>query len=215
MKPDELVARLGAIYTSTLSNALEDVGEDGVVLGLPSVGAGMRCAGRALCVHQITGPAGAFPGTDFKVGAMIDAAASGDVVVVANSGHPVSSWGGTASFAAKTKGIAGLIVDGGVRDREEMIEHGFPVFARHVVPTTGRTRIRVTEIGGTVTVSGIKVETGDIIVADGTGIVVVPAGKAEEVATIAEALQADDDQAVREIADGLTFSEAMAKFRKI
>lgn len=212
---DALVARLGAIYTSTLSNALEDVGEDGVIFGLPSAGSGMRCAGRAMCVAQVTGPAGAFPGADFKVGAMIDAAESGDIVVVANNGSPVSSWGGTASYAAKLKGIGGLIVDGGVRDREEIIEHAFPVFSRHMVPTTGRTRIRVTEIGGTVSVAGIKVQTGDVIVADGTGIVCIPAGKAEAVAEVAEALQQDDAQATREITDGLTFAQAMAKFRKI
>ena len=215
MVEDEIVARLGAIFTSTLSNALEDIGEDGVILGLPSVGPGMRCAGRAMCVAQTTGPAGAFPGTDFKVGAMIDAAGEGDIVVVANNGHCVSSWGGTASYAAKLKGIAGLVVDGGVRDREEMIEHGFPVFSRHMVPTTGRTRIRVDEIGGTVTVCGIKVATGDIIVADGTGIVCIPQGRASDVLEIAEALQADDEQAVVELSNGLTFSQAMAKFRKI
>ena len=215
MVSDDIVARLGAIYTSTLSNALEDLGEDGVILGLPPVAPGMRLAGRAMCVAQMTGPAGAFPGEDFKVGAMIDAAGAGDVVVVANNGHCVSSWGGTASYAAKLKGIAGLVVDGGVRDREEMIEHGFPVFSRHMVPTTGRTRIKVVEIGGTVTLSGQKVATGDVIVADGTGIVCVPAGKAKEAAEIAEALQADDEQATREITDGLTFAEAMVKFRKI
>jgi regulator of RNase E activity RraA len=212
---DDIVARLGALYTSTLSNALEDIGLDNVILGLPPAAPGMRLAGRAICVLQMTGPAGAFPGSDFRVGDMIDAAGPGKVVVVANSGHCVSSWGGTASLAAKRKGIAGLVVDGGVRDREEMIEHGFPVFARHLVPTTGRTRIRVVEIGGTVTVSGQKVATGDIIVADGTGIVCVPQEKAEEIAGIAEALAADDAQATREIQDGLTFAEAMRKFRKI
>ena len=215
MVSDETVARLGAIFTSTLSNALEDVGEDGVILGLPSVGPGMRCAGRALCVAQTTGPAGAFSGSDFRVGAMIDAATRGDIVVVANNGHCVSSWGGTASYAAKLKGIAGLIVDGGVRDREEMIEHALPVFSRHMVPTTGRTRIRVDQIGGTVTVSGIRVATGDVIVADGTGIVCVPQEKAVDVLEIAESLQDDDEQAVHEISNGLTFAEAMAKFRKI
>lgn len=212
---DEIVARLGALYTSTLSNALEDMGLDNVILGLPPVAPGMRLAGRAMCVLQITGPAGSFPGSDFRVGDMIDAAKPGDVVVVANGGHCVSSWGGTASFAARRKGVAGLVVDGGVRDREEMIEHGFPVFARHLVPTTGRTRISVVEIGGTVTVSGQKVSTGDIIVADGTGIVCVPQDRAEEVLSTAEALAADDAQATREIENGLTFAEAMRKFRKI
>ncbi|MGI9433435.1 MAG: RraA family protein [Geminicoccaceae bacterium] len=215
MEQDAIVRRLGAMFTSTLSNALEDIGEDGVISGLTPAGPAMRCAGRAMCVLETTGPAGTFPAEAFKVGEMIDAARPGDVVVVANGGQPVSSWGGTASFAAKQKGIAGLIVDGGVRDREEMIEHAFPVFTRHMVPTTGRTRIQVVEIGGTIEVSGIRVVTGDVIVADGTGIVCIPKDKAGEVADIAEALQADDDQAVAEIAKGLTFTEAMAKFRKI
>jgi regulator of RNase E activity RraA len=215
MVPDGIVARLGRLYTATLSNALEDLGQDGVILGLAPVAPGMRLAGRAVSVLQMTGAAGDFPGSDFRVGAMIDAAGPGDVVVVANNGCAVSSWGGTATFAAKLKGIAGLVVDGGVRDREEMVEHGFPVFARHLVPTTGRSRIRVVEIGGTVTIAGQKVATGDVIVADGTGIVCIPQGKAERVLEIAERLAADDAQAMEEIAAGLTFSEAMGKFRKI
>ncbi len=215
MVPDAIIARLGLIYTSTLSNALEDLGQDGVIFGLSPVAPGMRIAGRALSVLQITGAAGAFPGSDFRVGAMIDAAAPGDVVVVANAGQAVSSWRGTATFAAKRKGIAGLVVDGGVRDREEMVEHRLPVFARHLVPTTGRSRIRVVEIGGTVTISGQRVATGDVIVADGTGIVCIPRDKAEQVLEIAERLAADDAQAMEEIAAGLTFTEAMTKFRKI
>ena len=215
MVPDDIVARLGRLYTATLSNALEDVGEDGVILGLPAVGPGMRLAGRAMCVLQISGPAGTFLVSDFKVGTTIDAAAPGDVVVVANGGNCVSSWGGTASYAAKLKGIAGLVVDGGVRDREEMIALGFPVFARHLVPTTGRTRLRVVEIGGTVTVSGQRVTTGDVVVADGTGVVCIPAEKAGDVLRIAEALAADDAEAVAAIGQGMTFAEAMARFRKI
>ena len=211
----DIVARLGALYTATLSNALEDIGLDGVITGLAPVAPGVRLTGRARCVLQITGPAGSFPGSDFAVGKIIDAAQPGEIVVIANGGHCVSSWGGTASYAAKLKGVAGLVVDGGVRDREEMIGHGFPVFARHWVPTTGRTRIRVVQIGGTVTVSGQKVATGDVIVADGTGIVCVPADRADEVVRIAEALAADDEQATREIESGLTFAEAMQKFRKI
>lgn len=211
----DIVARLGALYTATLSNALDDIGLDGVITGLAPVAPGVRLAGRARCVLQITGPAGSFPGSDFAVGKIIDSAQPGEIVVIANGGHCVSSWGGTASYAASRKGVAGLVVDGGVRDREEMIEHGFAVFARHWVPTTGRTRIRVVEIGGTVTVSGQKVATGDIIVADGTGIVCIPAERADEVARIAKSLAADDEQATREIESGLTFAEAMARFRKI
>ena len=111
--------------------------------------------------------------------------------------------------------VGGLLVDGGVRDLEEMIEFGFPVFARHLVPTTGRTRLKVEAINEAVSVDGVIVEPGDLIVADGTGVVCLP--KAEAVALIsrAEEMQRDDEAAVREIKNGLSFSDAMKKVARI
>jgi regulator of RNase E activity RraA len=212
---DETNALLEKLNTPTLSNALEDLGIDGVIEGLSPTGTGLRCVGRAVTVLEMTGPRGAFPASDFKVGEMIDAAGKGDVIVVANGGAPVSTWGGTASYAAHLKGIAGLVVDGGIRDREEICEIGFPAFARHMIPTTGKTRIRVESIGGAVTCGGIRVNAGDAIVADGTGVVCIPAARAAEVAEMAMRYAADDAQAIRELEQGLSFREAMAKFAKI
>ena len=125
------------LNTPTLANALEDLGLEAVITGLAPAGTGMRCVGRAVTVLEMTGPKGSFPAVEFKVGQMIDAAGPGDVVVVANGGAPVSTWGGTASYAAHLKGIAGLVVDGGIRDREEICEIGFPAFARTVCSCIG------------------------------------------------------------------------------
>lgn len=216
MQPADLAARLGRIATATLANALDDVGvPDQVILGLPAAAPDMRFAGPAVTVREETGPVGTYTSADFKVGAMIDAAGPGDVIVVAAGGAECSTWGGMASLAAKVKGVAGLVVDGGVRDRDEMIEFGFPVFARHMLPTTGRTRLKVTAIGEPVEISGVTVAPGDIIVADSTGVLAIPAQKADEVLRIAEALAADDAAAAEEIRAGLSFSEAMAKFKRI
>ncbi|MDH3667974.1 MAG: hypothetical protein OEN23_13695 [Paracoccaceae bacterium] len=212
---DEILGLLQELNTPTLANALEDLGLEAVITGLSPAGTDMRCVGRAVTVLEMTGPKGAFPASDFRVGEMIDAAGPGDVVVVANGGAPISTWGGTASYAAHLKGIDGLIVDGGIRDREEICEIGFPAFARHMVPTTGKTRIRVEAIGVQVTLSGIRVDPGDAIVADGIGIVAIPAAHAAEVADMATAYAADDARAMRELDQGLTFREAMAKFAKI
>lgn len=212
---DETIAALGGLNTPTLANALEEFGIDGVIEGLQPAGPGMRCVGRAVTVLEMTGPRGAFPSSDFKVGEIIDAAGAGDVVVVANNGAPVSTWGGTATYAAHLKGVAGLVVDGAIRDREEICEVDFPAFARHMVPTTGRTRIRVEAIGVTVTCAGIRVDPGDVIVADGTGVVCIPAAKAAEVAELAGRYAADDEEARRQLERGLTFREAMQKFAKI
>jgi regulator of RNase E activity RraA len=152
---------------------------------------------------------------DFKVGHMIEAAGPGDVVVVANGGAPVSTWGGMASYAAKVKGIEGLVVDGGVRDREEIVQFGFPVFSAHVVPTPGKTRIKVEAIGEPVICGGVRVAPGDVIVADGSGVVVLPADRAEEIAQLAKGYAEDDERAMEELAQGLSFREALQKFAKI
>jgi regulator of RNase E activity RraA len=212
---DETIALLAKLNTPTLSNALEELGIDGVIEGLSPAGTGMRCVGRAVTVLEMTGPRGAFPATDFKVGDMIDAAGKGDVIVVSNGGAPISTWGGTASYAAHLKGIAGLVVDGGIRDREEICELAFPAFARHMIPTTGKTRIRVESIGEAISCSGIRVNPGDIIVADGTGIVCIPAEASDKIAEMATGYAADDAQAMRELEQGLSFRQALAKFAKI
>lgn len=212
---DEMLEDLAEIATPTLANALDDLDIAGVMAGLQAAAPGLRCVGRAVTVREVTGPKGSFPAEDFMVGHMIDAADPGDIIVVDNGGHAVSTWGGLASYAAKVKGIAGLVVDGGVRDREEIIEYGFPVFSRHVVPTPGRTRIRVAALGEPVSCGGVRVRQGDIIVADGTGVVCIPDELAEEVTALAARFSADDAQAKTELDAGLTFREAMAKFKRI
>lgn len=212
---DEVAAALRGLNTPTLANALEEFGIDGVIEGLLPAGPGMRCVGRAVTVLEMTGPRGAFPSSDFKVGEMIDAAGPGDVIVVANNGAPVSTWGGTATYAAHLKGIAGLVVDGGIRDREEICEVDFPAFSRHMIPTTGRTRIRIEAIGVTVSCAGVRVDPGDVIVADGTGVVCIPAARAGDVADLARRYAADDEEARRQLEKGLSFREAMQKFAKI
>lgn len=213
---DDLIGRAAALATSTLANALDDAGlPHNVMATIKAVAPGMRFAGPALTVRETAGEFASFPSSDFRVGDVIDAAAAGDVVVVDMGGAPYSTWGGLASLAAVTKGIAGLVVDGGVRDLEEVVELGFAIFARHLVPTTGRTRLRVEAIGEPVTVDGVVVRPGDLIVADGTGIVCLPAAAAAAIAARAEALQADDERAAVEIRGGLTMSEAMRKFTRI
>jgi regulator of RNase E activity RraA len=214
-RPDPLVVRFAALATPTIANALDDVEFAGVMTGMTQMVTGTRCAGRAVTVLQVSSERDDYTSADFKVGHMIEAAQPGEIVVVDNGGRAVSTWGGLATFAAKVKGLGGLVVDGGVRDREEMIEHGFPVFARHMTPLTGRSRIKVVSIGEPVTCGGVRVRSGDIIVADGSGVVCIPAERAEEVASLAERYAADDKLAEAELAKGLTFRDAMAKFTRI
>ena len=212
---DDILAGFASLATPTIANALDDVAFEGVMQGLNQMVPGTRCVGRAVTVRQVTGKRGDFTSDDFKVGKMIDAAGRGDVLVIDNGGHAVSTFGGLATLAAKVKGIAGLVVDGGVRDREEMIEHAFPVFARHMTPLTGRTRLAITDVNEVVACGGVRVGPGDVIVADGSGVVCIPADRAAKVLELATRYAADDAQAAGELAKGLTFSQAMAKFQRI
>jgi regulator of RNase E activity RraA len=182
---------------------------------LRPVAPGRKCVGPAVTVRQTTGPLGSFAAADFRVGHMIDAAEAGDVIVVDNGGHAVSTWGGLASYAATLKGIARLVVDGGVRDVEEIADLGFPVFSRHTVPTPGRTRIRVEAINGDITVDGVLVRPGDVIVADATGVACIPADRAEEVLRLAERNAREDREAMEALGRGLSFTDALRRFRRI
>jgi regulator of RNase E activity RraA len=210
-----LVAGFRDIATPTIANALDELGLNGIIIGLKSVVPGTKAVGPAVTVRQQTGAKGTFPVADFKVGHMIEAAGAGDVIVVDNGGNPVSTWGGMASYAAKIQGIEGLLVEGGVRDWEEQQEFRFPIFARHMVPTPGKTRLKVEAIGEPITIEGVLIRPGDLIVADGSGICVIPIERAAEILEMTRRYAADDAQAMKEMDNGLTFREALAKFAKI
>ena len=127
----------------------------------------------------------------------------------------VSTWGGMASYSAKLKGVGGLVVDGGIRDREEIVEFSFPSFSKYMVPTPGKTRIKVLSINEPIVCAGVRVRKGDVIVADGTGVLCIPAENAEQITLAAEKFSADDKQAMVEMKKGLSFIEALKKFSKI
>ena len=212
---DAVLAAFADLATPTLANALDDIGFAGVLTGLRQIVPGTRAVGRAVTVRHVVGARGDYTSADFKVGHIIDATAPGSIIVVDMGGHAISTWGGLATLAATVKGIGGLVVDGGVRDQEEMLQHRLPVFARHMTPLTGRTRLQVAEIGGTIRCGGVRVRAGDVVVADGSGVVAIPAEHAAAVAANAARYTQDDMAAEAALRAGLSFREAMAKFTRI
>jgi len=213
---DEILIGLKEIPTATIANALDDVGKFiNSSASIRPVNSSMRMIGRAITVEVEVGEAGDFTSEDFRVGAMIDAAQSGDVLVVAANGAHASIWGGMASLAATVKGIAGLVVDGSVRDVDEINACGFNVFSKYVIPTTGRTRLNVKSIGNEISVDRIIVNSGDVIIGDSTGLVVVPHKQANTVLERARRYQADDIKAAAQLQRGISFTEVMKEFRRI
>jgi 4-hydroxy-4-methyl-2-oxoglutarate aldolase len=106
----------------------------------------------------------------------------GDVVVVeAPVGQIVSVMGGRAASEAARRGLNGVIVDGGIRDTDEMREAAFPVWSRYVTPLTGKSRLEAAEANAPISCGGVQVRPGDLVLADETGIAFVPLQIAEEV----------------------------------
>jgi regulator of RNase E activity RraA len=209
--PAALVEAFGAISTPTISNAMDRLGLHGIMRGLKPVVPGRRCVGGAITVHEVTGELGNVPPEALPLGQLVDIAEPGDVIVVDNGGQPISTWGGVATFAAKTKGIAGLVVDGAVRDYEDIERLGFPVFSRHVVPVTGVGRIKALSLNMPIRADGVAVRPGDIVVADGSGVAVIPIAEAERVLELAKRQDAKDQRIVSALREGASFSEALRK----
>jgi 3-hexulose-6-phosphate synthase / 6-phospho-3-hexuloisomerase len=211
----EIVEGFKGLCTSTIGNVLDDMNIQGVIPNIKPVQQGFSCVGSAVTVKQATGVLHSYTNADFKLGQVVDSTQAGDVLVIDNAGHQVSTWGGIASGAAKNYGLSGLVVDGGVRDLEEIVDVGFPVFSRHVVPISGKGRIKITNMNTVVKIDGVMVSPGDVIVADGTGIVCVPAGIAAEVLKMAWEFERQDNMALEEVKKGLSLGEALKKFAKM
>lgn len=203
------------LASSTVGNVLDDLGLGGIMLNLRPIVHGMRFVGAAMTVKEITGTHGTFRPEEFGLGAVVDAVLPGDVVVIDNSGQQVSTWGGVASLSAQRRGASGLVVDGGVRDADEIADLGFAVFSRHVVPMSAKTRVKVIDINCTVKIDNVSVSAGDILLGDSTGIVRIPRDRAIEVAEKAQVLERQDREASEEILAGLSFTEALRKFAKL
>ncbi len=135
------------------------------------------------------------------------------MVGVAFTVKAVASWGGLAALAAKLRGAAGLAVHGGVRDIDEIMNCGFPVYSRHVTPLSPRTRVKIVGLNLDICIGDVQILPQDIIVGDSTGLVRVPANIAREVLDEVSVLNKKDDEAMRLIREGGRFKDALRALR--
>ncbi|MEX3788423.1 4-carboxy-4-hydroxy-2-oxoadipate aldolase/oxaloacetate decarboxylase [Paraburkholderia sp. BR14374] len=152
------------------------------------VAPGFRICGTAFTVHS--------PGGDnLWLHRAILAAKPGDVLVVyANGAYDHGYWGEVMTTAAKVRGLAGLVIDGCVRDADLLEQIGFPVFSRGLsIRGTGKDCGAIGWLNAPVLLGNTTVEPGDLIVGDRDGVVAVPRARASEV--VARAAQREIDEA--------------------
>lgn len=166
---------------ATVSDALDRLGLPGSAHGVRPLTDGQRMVGRAFTVRYA--PAGSPPGT---VGDYIDDVEPGGVVVLDNGGRTdCTVWGDLLTAVAHHRQVGGTVIDGVCRDSARALSVGYPVYSRGRFMRTGKDRVEVVEVGGTVTIGDVQVHAGDIVVGDDDGIVVVPLAHEDRVLEVA------------------------------
>ncbi len=202
-----LFEAFSSVSTCNISDAFH---KRGVILGLhPYIKHGERMVGRALTVQTTNGDWA-------KPVEAIDRAKDGDIIVIDVGGAPVAVWGELASNSAMNMGVRGVVIDGAIRDIDDIEELGFPAFARTAVPCAGEPK-GYGGIGIEIKIGGEIVHTGDWIVGDENGLMVIPKEIAVEVANRAVDVHERENRTREEIRRGSTLSKVneLAKWEPV
>ena len=204
---EKYVEELMKMDTASISDAMDKLGIPCGLLGIQAVIPGQRIYGEAYTVHYV--PCGMDKGT---VGDFIDDVKPGQVVVIDNGGRTYCTvWGDIMTFTAKTRGIAGTVIDGVCRDVDGIRKLGYPIYTKGKYMVTGKERVQVDAVNIPVAISGVQVRPGDLIIGDESGVVCVPAEKAEEVLGIAKHIEETEQKIISEVKNGSTLKDARKK----
>lgn len=191
----ELISQARSLDTATLHEAGGRIGV--MPSAIKPVGAGMRVCGPAVTVHS--------PGGDnLWLHRAIYVARPGDVLVVhVSDAHDFGYWGEIMSCAARVRGLAGLVIDGCVRDGAVLPEFGLPVFARGLcIRGTGKDYGARGWINHPTLFGDLVVRPGDLIVGDTDGVVAIPLARAAEVVAAAQQRQAKEAAILERLRQG-------------
>jgi len=212
---DPLVARLAQLETGQVSDVLDEAGLGNQVLAstLATLKPNTRFAGRAACLSGepiITAPNVPSP---LPADVLEQVAGAGSVLVIGTGGFRAGSvMGGFVAYSLQRGGCRGLITDGAIRDADEIRGLDFPVCCTGVTPINGARRWRLTKKDVAVPLPGqthvpVLVQPRDLILADGDGIVVIPAEVAERIVADTEELARIEQRIGRELRTGAARTE--------
>lgn len=191
----ELRNILGLVSAANLSDALH---RGGVLEGIRPLYPGIHLVGKALTVRT-------YPGDWAKPVEAIDVAHPGDVIVIDAGGVGPALWGELATHSAIQKKVAGVVIDGALRDSGEIMQLRFPAFTRLVMPNAGEPR-GFGEIGVPIRIGNVRVETGDWLLGDDDGVTVLPHKLAVEYANRAMDVLEKENRIREEIKEGKTLA---------
>ena len=196
--PDEEIRSL--LMQVSAPNITDAMHRKGAMSGIVSICGNVKMVGRAVTVQT-------FPGDWAKPVEAIDIARKNEVIVINNDGAThIAPWGELATLSCVKKGISGVVIDGAVRDVDDIRIMKFPLFAKAVVPNAGEPK-GFGEINAEIQCGGQYVRPGDWIVGDESGVVVIPGERAYEIARRALEVRKNEERIREEIRRGSTLSE--------
>jgi regulator of RNase E activity RraA len=208
MSQNNILERLAALDTNTVSDALDFLKLQGATYGLRPLWDCPKIVGRASTVQL--GPKTGTAPTSHLITPVISAVTTDDrILVIAGGLEGISCWGDIIANASKVKGIRGTIIDGMSRDIDGSRDVGFPVYGRGVTMISARNRMVQTDSGTPIHVRGVIVKQDDYVIADRCGTVFIPAGRIEEVLDLGERIDRRQNFMVQEVRAGKPVSEVM------
>lgn len=195
---EETLLLLKRVSTPNISDAMH---RKGAMKNIHSICPGTKIVGKAVTVAT-------FEGDWAKTVEAIDIAGKGDVIVIYNGSPNVAPWGELATLSCINKGVVGVVIDGAVRDVDDIRRLNFPVFATSIVPNAGEPK-GFGEINAEIQCGGQAVKPGDFIVGDDNGVVVVPKERGYEIARRAVEVEKNERRIRDEIKRGKTLSEVL------
>jgi len=188
---DEFKKVFSMVSTPNISDAMH---RKGAMKGIRPIKAGFHMVGKALTVSTMDGDWA-------KPIEAIDKADPETVLVIDVKGGETAVWGELATWSARIKGLAGIVIDGAVRDLDDLLQMDVPIFCRHISSNAGEPK-GFGEIGAEIICGGERVRTGDWIIGDDSGVVVVPQERAQEIANRALDVKEHEDRIREEIKRG-------------
>jgi 3-hexulose-6-phosphate synthase / 6-phospho-3-hexuloisomerase len=196
--PDEEIRSL--LLQVSAPNITDAMHRKGAMSGILSICGNVKMVGKAVTVQTVAGDWA-------KPVEAIDIAGKNEVIVINNDGAThIAPWGELATLSCLKKGISGVVIDGAVRDVDDIREMKFPLFAKAIVPNAGEPK-GFGEINAEIQCAGQSVCPGDWIVGDESGVVVIPSVRAYEIARRALEVRKNEERIREEIRRGSTLSQ--------
>ncbi len=190
---------------TSAADATEALHNTGALAGIKPIVQSVKMVGRALTVWT-------YPGDWSKPVEAIDIAAEGDVLVIDAGGMPPAVWGEKATKSSLQRKLAGVVINGAIRDVANIRQMKFPAFAKLITPVAGEPKGQGM-IDVPVQIGGQHIRTGDWIIGDDDGVVVIAQEKIVEVANRAQAVVEREEREMAEIDEGSTLGKVSELMR--